>query len=221
MISGRIDPLTRLVLELSKLPGIGEKTATRLAHFVLAQDRTYASSLASALVDAKQKIGLCPRCFQFADVTAPAEFTAASESSSTDRACEICEDPARDNGQICVVERPSDIAPIERSGAYRGRYHVLHGLLSPMDGVGPENIRARELLSRLNVFERGAKEIIFALNPSLESDATALFLSRLIRPSGIKVTRVAYGLPMGGAIEFSDRLTLGKAMENRTEVAES
>ncbi len=198
----RIDPLARLILEMSKLPGIGEKTATRLAHFIINQDVTYSSNLAQALLDAKAKTGFCKSCFQF----------------SEQELCGICEDGRRANGIICVVERPSDIAPIERSGSFNGRYHVLQGLLSPMDGIGPENLKVKELLKRLRSETDPVNEIFFALNPSLESEATALFLSRLIRPSGIKVTQVAYGLPMGGAIEFSDRQTLGKAIENRIEV---
>ena len=193
-------PLNRLIFELSKLPGIGEKSATRLAYFILNQDSGYAEGLASALQEAKRKLRSCQACFNF------------SESEL----CEICEDSGRDTNQICVVERPSDVTPIEKIGSYRGVYHVLHGLLSPLDGVGPDDIRMKELFTRLKTTE--VREVIFALNPSVEGEATAVYLSRLLRPIGIKVSQVAYGIPFGGTIEFTDRHTLGKALENRTEM---
>lgn len=200
-----MNPLSKLIFELSKLPGIGEKTATRLAYFILNQDSAYSESLAQALREAKSKLKLCSRCFNFAE--------AKSEEESL---CEICGDPNRDATQICVVERPSDVTPIERTGTYRGHYHVLHGLLSPLDGIGPEDIKLKELLVRLQDLD--AKEVIFALNPSVEGEATTLYLSRLLKPIGIKLSQVAYGIPFGGTIEFTDRQTLGKALENRVEM---
>jgi recombination protein RecR len=195
-----MNPLSKLIFELSKLPGVGEKSATRLAYYILNQDETFASGLAQALLDAKTKLKYCSACFNF------------SESEK----CEICADPKRDQLQICVVERPSDVTPIERTGTYQGVYHVLHGLLSPLDGVGPEDLKMRELFMRLKALE--VREVIFALNPSVEGEATTLYLSRLLKPVGVKVSQVAYGIPFGGTIEFTDRQTLGKALENRTEM---
>lgn len=196
-----MNPLAKLIFELSKLPGIGEKSATRLAYHILAQDDSYSEALASALREAKARIRHCEECFNF----------------SEGPRCEICTDAARDPGVICVVERPSDVTPVERTGAYRGVYHVLHGLLSPLDGVGPEDLKMKELFVRLR--DRGeVREIIFALNPSVEGEATTLYLSRLLRPAGVRTSQVAYGIPFGGTIEFTDRQTLGKALENRTEM---
>ena len=195
-----MNPLSKLIFELSKLPGIGEKSATRLAYYILNQGSDYAEALAGALVNAKQKLKYCEECFNF------------SEHAK----CEICEEGKRDHNQICIVERPSDVTPIERTGTYRGVYHVLHGLLSPLDGIGPEDIKVKELLLRMKTKE--VSEIIFVLNPSVEGEATGMYLSRLLKPIGIKVSQVAYGIPFGGTIEFTDRQTLGKALENRTEM---
>jgi recombination protein RecR len=198
-----MNPLSKLIFELSKLPGIGEKTATRLAYYILNQDQSYSESLASALVEAKVKLRYCGECFNF------------SESEL----CEICADTKRDALQICVVERPSDVTPIEKTGTYRGVYHVLHGLLSPLDGIGPEDLKMRQLFTRLK--NKEVVEVIFALNPSVEGEATTLYLSRLLKPVGIRLSQVAYGIPFGGTIEFTDRQTLGKALENRTEMPRS
>jgi recombination protein RecR len=195
-----MNPLSKLVFELSKLPGIGEKSATRLAYYILNQDASYSESLANALREAKTKLRYCNECFNF---------------SENDK-CEICADDKRDHLQICVVERPSDVTPIEKTGTYRGVYHVLHGLLSPMDGIGPEDLKMRSLFVRLR--EKDVKEVIFALNPSVEGEATSLYLSRLLKPVGIRISQVAYGIPFGGTIEFTDRQTLGKALENRVEM---
>ena len=195
-----MNPLSKLIFELSKLPGIGEKTATRLAYYILNQEQSYSESLASALLEAKSKLKYCSECFNF----------------SEREKCEICEDEKRNHLQICVVERPSDVTPIEKTGTYRGVYHVLHGLLSPLDGVGPEDLKMRSLFVRLK--EHDIAEVIFALNPSVEGEATTLYLSRLLKPVGIRLSQVAYGIPFGGTIEFTDRQTLGKALENRTEM---
>lgn len=196
----RPDSVSRLVFELSKLPGIGEKTAARLAHFILRQDDSYARALSEALLGAKRNTRLCVECSAFAE---------------TER-CRYCADPERDTSVVCVVEKASDVSAMEQAGAHRGRYHVLHGVLSPLDGVGPENLKIRELLARLG----GGRvtEVIVATNPSVEGDATALYLSRLIRPLGAKVTRLAHGLPVGGALEFADRQTISRAVENRVEI---
>ncbi len=195
-----MNPLSKLIFELSKLPGIGEKSATRLAYYILNQDAEYSDGLAFALRDAKQKLKNCVNCFNF----------------SEHERCEICVDVKRDQNQICVVERPSDVTPVEKTGTYKGVYHVLHGLLSPLEGVGPEDIRMKELFVRIK--NHDIQEVIFALNPSVEGEATAMYLSRLLKPIGIKISQVAYGIPFGGTIEFTDRQTLGKALENRTEM---
>lgn len=196
------DPVSKLIFELSKLPGIGEKTATRLTYFILKQDETYARSLAEALVAAKQKVGLCTVCFTFTD-TDP---------------CRICADNNRDRSIICVVERPSDMNSVEMAGSYRGAYHVLHGALSPLDGIGPDELKIRELIDRLRAPVAPIREVILAMNPSVEGDATSLYLTRLIRPLGIRVTQLAHGIPMGGQLEYTDRQTIGKAIENRMEM---
>jgi len=195
-----MNPLSKLIFELAKLPGIGEKTATRLAYYILNQESNYAEALSQALKDAKEKLRYCAECFNF------------SESEK----CEICADAGRDITKICVVERPSDVTPIERTNSYKGVYHVLHGLLSPLDGIGPEDLKMKELFVRLKTHD--AKEVIFAINPSVEGEATSLYLSRLLKPTGIKTSQVAYGIPFGGTIEFTDRHTLGKALENRVEM---
>jgi len=198
------DPVSRLIFELAKLPGIGEKSATRLAYFILKQDPAYAEALATSMLSARQAIRLCASCFTFTD---------------TER-CRICTDPSRTQESVCIVERPADLLSIEQTGRYKGLYHVLHGALSPLDGVGPEELKIHELLARL----KGApdtpaiREIILATNPSVEGEATSLYLSRLIRPLGIKVTQLAHGLPVGGLLEYADRQTIGKAFDNRMEV---
>lgn len=202
MQNSRHDSVSRLIFELSKLPGIGEKTAGRLTHFILRQSEEYAKSLSEAIINAKQKTGLCQTCFTFTD-TNP---------------CQLCVSQERHSGMICVVERPSDVAPIERSGTFRGQYHVLHGVLSPLEGIGPDEIKIKELLLRIHQSQVPVQEIILATNPSVEGEATALYLAKMIKPFGIKVTQLAYGLPMGGLLEYSDRQTIGKALENRMEM---
>ena len=200
---GNRDAVSKLIFELSKLPGIGEKTATRLAYFILKQDPGYARALSEAIAGAKQKIVLCSECHTFSDT----------------EVCRICSNPERDPASICVVERPSDVLSIEQAGVHRGLYHVLHGALSPLDGIGPEELKIHELLSRIGSRADGIREIILATNPSVEGEATALYLSRLIKPLGIRVTQLAHGLPVGGLLEYTDRQTIGKAMENRMEMA--
>ena len=194
------DPVSRLIFELSKLPGIGEKTATRLAYFILKQDRDYSHALAEALVQAKEKIGLCSRCYTFTDLDP----------------CRICSNTSRDERLICVVERPSDVFAIEQTGVHRGVYHVLHGALSPLDGMGPDDLKIQELLMRIRKDE--GQEVILATNPSVEGEATAFYISRLLKPMGIKITQLAHGIPVGGLLEYTDRQTIGKALENRVEM---
>lgn len=204
MHSPEHDPVSKLIYELSKLPGIGEKTATRLCYFILKQDDSYAKSLAEAVMNAKMNTGLCTRCFTFTDVSP----------------CRICANHQRDSGIICIVERPSDVASIERAGVYRGMYHVLHGVLSPLDGIGPEELKLTEFLMRLGNDSQPIREVILALNLSVEGEATAIYLSRLIRPLGIRMTKIAHGIPVGGLLEYSDRQTIGKALENRMEMSQ-
>lgn len=201
------DALSTLVHELAKLPGIGEKSATRLAFHLLNADADRVKRLTDALLRAKEKIRLCSSCFTYTE----------------EELCEICVNPLRSQDSICVVERPSDVRAIEASGKFKGTYHVLHGTLSPVEGIGPDQIRMQELLRRVrswsesNAATLGSKEIVLALNPSVEGEATALYVTRLLKPLGLKISKIAYGLPMGGSIEYADRGTLGRAMENRTE----
>jgi recombination protein RecR len=203
---GSADVLTQLVHELAKLPGIGEKSATRLAYHLLNADGDRVKRLAETLVRAKEKVRLCTSCFTYTEETI----------------CEICANGLRSHDSICVVERPSDVRAIEASGKFKGTYHVLHGTLSPVDGIGPDQIRMQELLRRVrDWFESGGeastKEIILALNPSVEGEATALYVTRLLKPLGVRLCKIAYGLPMGGSLEYADRGTIGRALENRTE----
>lgn len=193
-------PLAELIAELEKLPGVGPKSAQRLAFHLLRVPDHEAKSLADSIVNAKQKLRFCAQC----------------QNVSEMELCEVCRDGRRDRSQICVVAEPRDIAAIERIHEYKGQYHVLHGLLSPMDGVGPEQLRVRELLSRLGQGE--VEEIILATNPTIEGDASALYLAKLIKPIGIKVTRLAHGMPIGGELDYADSATLLSALEYRREM---
>lgn len=194
-----MSPLDRLTHELSKLPGVGQKTALRLALYILRQPPQYARSLSQALVEVVEKVHFCSQCFHF-----------------TDRdPCSICSDPSRDPQVICVVEDSSDLMAIERTHGYRGVYHVLQGSLSPLDGIGPSQLRVQELLQRLK--DNEVREIILATNPNVSGDATALYLSKLIKPLNIQVTKLAAGIPVGGNIEYIDQITLGRALEARRE----
>jgi len=192
--------MNRLIQELSKLPGIGEKTAARLAFHVLRADRSFANGLADALRALKEHTRLCSTC---------------NGLTETDP-CPICDDPQRADDVICVVEDPADLIAIERSKGIRGRYHVLQGALSPLDGVGPEDLQIKGLLDRL----RGdrVREVILATNPTVEGEATALYLARLIKPLGVRVTRIAHGIPMGGDVEYADVVTLGRALDGRRDM---
>ena len=195
-----IAPLSKLIEHFRALPGIGTKTAVRLAYHVLDMDTRQAKALAEAIMEAKEKIGFCNTCFNLSD-TNP---------------CAICAAQQRDHTTICVVEQPQDVAAMERMHDYKGVYHVLHGALSPLEGIGPENLRIRELLNRLS--DDTVQEIIMATNPNVEGEATAMYIARLIKPLGIKVTRIAHGLPVGGDLEYADEVTLAKAMENRVAI---
>jgi len=193
-------PLAQLIEELQKLPGIGPKSAQRLAYYLVKQPAADVRKLAQALTDAKEQIRFCSQC---------------SNLSALDP-CELCANPARDAGMICVISEPKDLVAVERTKEYRGRYHVLQGLISPMDGVGPEQLKIKELVSRLH--GDSVKEVILAIPPSIEGEATSLYLSRLIKPLGVKVTRIAFGLPVGGDLEYADEMTLVKALEGRREI---
>ncbi|MBU2498077.1 MAG: recombination mediator RecR [Proteobacteria bacterium] len=191
-------PLERLIQQFSRLPGIGQKSAARVALHVLKSQRELAENLAKALLDVKEKIKFCSICFNFTDSDP----------------CSICGDETRANGVICVVEGPGDQLAIEESGVFKGRYHVLHGVLSPLDGVGPEDLKIGQLLGRLE--KEGIKEIIIATNPSTEGEATASFLARFLSDKGLKITRIALGVPMGGDLKYMDSLTMRHALQNRT-----
>lgn len=192
-----MDPVTRLIRALTKLPGIGEKTASRLAFHILGSSEEYCRELAQAILDVKEKIRLCSVCLNITDQDP----------------CRICADPNRSDEIVCVVEEPNDLYAIEKTGAFRGKYHVLHGVISPLDGIGPDEIRAEELFQRLR--SGTIQEVILATNPVVEGDATALYLSERIRPLGVKVTRIARGIPVGGDLEYTDSQTLTNALKGR------
>jgi recombination protein RecR len=194
------DPIARLVKELARLPGIGEKTAQRLAFHILKAGAGYAGDLASAIAGVVRDVRLCSTC-----------------QTLTDRdPCAICADPERDGRLVCVVESVPDLLAVERTHEFRGRYHVLHGALSPLDGVGPSELKIRELLVRLE--KAPAEEIVIATNPDVEGEATALYLTKLLKPLGLKVTRIAQGVPMGGDLEYADQVTLARALAGRREL---
>jgi recombination protein RecR len=193
-------PLQALVDELGRLPGIGPKSAQRIAFYLLKVAPEDAVRLADAIVTMKARVTLCPRCFNIAE----------------GELCTVCADPRRDASVVCVVEDPRDIVAVEKTGEFRGRYHVLHGALNPIEGVGPDQLRVKELLSRLD--DEGVTEIILCTNPNLEGEATAMYLARLLKPCAVTVTRIASGLPVGGDLEYADELTLGRALEGRRQV---
>jgi recombination protein RecR len=192
--------IARLLEELERLPGIGPKSAQRLAFHILRGDDETAQRLADAIVEVKRTIHFCKRCFNFAE----------------GELCEICANPERDQTIICVVEEPRDIVAVERTGEFHGTYHVLGGAISPIDGIGPEQLRVRELIGRLE--DGSVLEVVVATNPNVEGETTALYLARLIKPLGVKVTRIASGLPVGGDLEYADEVTLGRALEARREM---
>lgn len=193
-------PLANLINEFSKLPGVGSKSAQRLAFHVLSMDEPEVERLSNAILTAKRELKYCSVCGNLTD-TDP---------------CAICNDPARDQDLICVVESPKDVMAMERLDDYKGTYHVLHGAISPVEGIGPEDINLMSLLKRLQA--RDVKEVIVATNPNIEGEATAVYISKLIKPAGIKVTRIAHGIPVGGDLEYADEITLLKALEGRREL---
>jgi recombination protein RecR len=193
-------PIDHLIEALTRLPGIGKKTASRLAFHILRSSSSEAQELARAILDVKEKIRLCSTCFNLTD----------------EDPCRICQEERRSTEILCVVEGPNDLIAIENTGTFNGRYHVLHGTISPLEGIGPDDLKIKELLGRLQ--KERISEVILATNPTVEGGTTALYLTDLIKPLGIKVTRIAYGIPMGSEIEYSDGMTLSKALEGRREI---
>jgi recombination protein RecR len=198
--SGLTPSMLRLIEEFRQLPGIGEKTATRLAFHVLRADHSYAARLAQALLSVKEQSRLCSVCFGLTEQDP----------------CAICNDPRRVADEVCVVEEPADLMALERAQEYRGRYHVLGGAIAPLDGIGPDHLRLGELVARVRKGE--VREVIVATNPTAEGEATALYVARLVKPLGVRVTRIARGLPMGGDVEYTDAVTLGKSLEGRRDM---
>ena len=194
------ESLDRLVKALAKLPGIGSRSAQKLAFYLMKISKEEAKELAQAIVDIKEKTNYCSICNNF----------------SEEKLCSICKNPDRDNSTVCVVEEPNDIIAIEKIGVYKGTYHVLMGAISPLDGIGPDDLKIEELLGRISA--TGVKEVILATNPNTEGEATAIYLGKIISPLGVIVTRIARGIPVGGNIEYTDQATLAKAMEKRGEI---
>jgi recombination protein RecR len=193
-------PLQRLIEEFRRLPGIGQKSAQRIAFFVLRNSRDDAARLAQAMLDVKDNLGICAECNNISD----------------GELCSYCRDPHRDRTQVCVVEEPHNVLPIETTRTFEGVYHVLHGAISPLRGIGPEQLKIKGLLDR--IAKGDVKEIILATNPTVEGEATAVYLSRLLKPLGLKVTRIAMGIPVGSDLEFADEVTISKSLENRREM---
>ena len=196
----RVAPLTKLIEQFEKLPGIGKKSAQRLALYVLDLPKSDAEAFANAILEAKEKIRKCAVCCNLTD----------------EELCPVCSNAARDKSIICVVAEPKDVIALERTHEFNAVYHVLHGCISPMDGIGPEQLCVKELLARINA--GGVNEVIMATNPTVEGEATAMYLSRLIKPLGIRVTRLAYGIPVGGDLEYADEVTLKRALDGRSEL---
>ena len=194
------DAIAKMTLELSRLPGIGTKSAQRLAYHIAAMPEEQVRTLAATLYNGRKAIHYCRECFNFAE----------------GELCDVCADPGRHNGQICVVKEPKDVHALERVRDYKGLYHVLGGTLSPMNDIGPDDLRIRELMQRLA--DSSVQEVILATNPDIEGEATAAYIARLIKPLGVKVTRISYGVPVGSDLEYADEVTLAKAMEGRREL---
>ncbi len=193
-------PIARLIEEFAKMPGIGKRTAERLAYHILRLPREEVQSFSDALMAAKEQITFCPVCQSLTDCTP----------------CEICSDARRNHSVICVVENPKDILAMEKTREFKGVYHVLHGVISPMDGIGPEDLKMKELLARIAGGE--VSEVIMATNPTIEGEATAMYIAKLLHPLGVKVTRIAHGIPVGGDLEYADEVTLTRALEGRREI---
>ncbi|MBQ3222828.1 MAG: recombination protein RecR [Clostridia bacterium] len=199
-MAGMLEPVSKMVNHLSRLPGVGQKTAQRLAYHILSMDEDQVRELAVAIFNGKKQVHYCPVCGDYTDIDP----------------CRICSDPNRDRSVVCVVRDPRDVAALERMRDYNGLYHVLHGVISPMDGVGPNDIRIKELLERLQGGQ--VQELILATNPDIEGEATASYITRLARPLGVRITRIAHGVPVGGELEYTDEVTLSQAFQGRREV---
>ena len=206
-MTGYPAPLARVIEQLSRLPGIGEKTAGRLAFHLLKEGKESVLALAGSMDRLKREMGLCPRCFGLSEIPPGTEEVAL---------CKVCRDPGRDAATVCVVEEPSDLMAVERSGEYKGLHHVLHGAISPLNGIGPEALKIKELLNRIRA--NPPAEVIVATNATRAGDATALYVAKVVKPLGIRITRIARGLPMGGEIEYTDAGTLGEALDGRREL---
>lgn len=193
-------PIDRVIAALKRLPGIGEKSATRLAFHLLSAPEAHVQELSEAILRLKQEIVLCEECFDLTDASP----------------CAVCRNPSRDAATVCVVEEPADLAAIEQTASYHGRYHVLGGALAPIDGVGPEELRIADLEARIG--RGGVREVILATNPNAEGEATAHFVADRLRESGVRVTRIAYGMPMGGDLEYADRVTVERSLQNRSDL---
>lgn len=200
MAKYNVAPLENLVEHFERMPGIGQKSARRLAYYVLNLSKTEAESLANAVLEAHTKIHYCQRCCNLTDK----------------ELCPVCASPERDNSVICVVETPRDATAVENTHEFKGVYHVLHGVISPLNDVGPDNLTIKQLVARLS--DDGIKEVIMATNPTVEGDATAIYISKLLKPMGVRVTRLAYGIPVGADLEYADEYTLAKALEGRNEI---
>ncbi len=192
--------MSRLIEQLTRLPGIGEKTATRMAFHILRADREYATLLAEAVLSVKNDTMLCSECFALTEIDP----------------CRLCTDLERAGDVVCVVEEPADLLAVERAGSFRGRYHVLHGTLAPLDGIGPDDLKIQPLLVRIQ--QRDVREVIVATNPTVEGEATAIYLAKLLKPLGVRVTRIAHGIPVGGDLEYTDVMTVGRALDGRREM---
>ena len=192
--------MSRLIEQLTRLPGIGEKTATRMAFHILRADREYATLLAEAVLSVKNDTKLCSECFALTEVDP----------------CRLCTDLERAGDVVCVVEEPADLLAVERAGSFHGRYHVLHGTLAPLDGIGPDDLKIQPLLVRIQ--QRDVREVIVATNPTVEGEATAIYLAKLLKPLGVRVTRIAHGIPVGGDLEYTDVMTVGRALDGRREM---
>jgi len=199
-MAGMLEPVSKMVNQLARLPGVGQKTAQRLAYHILSMQEDQVRELAVAIFNGKKQVHYCPVCGDYTDVDP----------------CRICSDPNRDRSVVCVVRDPRDVAALERMRDYNGLYHVLHGVISPMDGVGPNDIRIKELMERLQGGQ--VQELILATNPDIEGEATASYITRLARPLGVRITRIAHGVPVGGELEYTDEVTLSQAFQGRREV---
>lgn len=199
-MAGMLEPVSKMVNQLSRLPGVGQKTAQRLAYHILSMQEDQVRELAVAIFNGKKQVHYCPVCGDYTDVDP----------------CRICSDPNRDRSVVCVVRDPRDVAALERMRDYNGLYHVLHGVISPMDGIGPNDIRIKELMERLQGGQ--VQELILATNPDIEGEATASYITRLARPLGVRITRIAHGVPVGGELEYTDEITLSQAFQGRREV---